>query len=241
MVAGKARPLHDAAAIATFVRAAQKLQPSTVILGGDALDCGPITHHRSGRHGRATEGLRLLGDMQLLREMVLQPLEALASRPRLIYMIGNHEHWIDMWVDEHPEVEGLVGLDVGLQLSAHGWEVIPQGGTFALGKLHFLHGDTLRTANPAKYGVETFERSLRFGHFHRQSGWTKTSALDVEDVRTAIGVPGLCRRDPSYGRSAPNSHSLGFLVGTHEPATGYFWDTVVPLVRGRAIIDGVEV
>ena len=233
IVNGVVRPMHDLKAIQCALKVVKAVKPDVLIYGGDMMDCGPVSRHLEGRHGRNTEGLRLADDFLLARTLIVDPVR---SVKRKVYLTGNHEAWIEQWIDKHPEMEGLVSLDAGLGLQD--WELIPQGGVWKLGKLHFTHGDIFKGTNPAKYAVESFERNVRFGHFHRYSAHTKISAIDNEDVKTGVSVPCLARRDPAYGRSAPNGHTHGFLIGHVDEETGNFWDSVVHIIDGRCVVNG---
>jgi hypothetical protein len=231
----KLEAIHDPKALGAVLSFIADFKPQAVVLGGDMLDCGAISHHTRGKP-RLTEGLRLLEDFRGLRASLITPLEA-SGASQLIYHIGNHEDWVNQLVDEYPGLEGVIDVESGLELGA-GWQVVPRGGVSRLGKLHFIHGDQLRGGqNPARHAVETFERSIRFGHFHRASLHTKISALDVSDVRTGLGVPGLCRRDPGYGRGAPNGWAIGFLWGwVHKD--GSFNDYLTFIVDGKFTANG---
>lgn len=234
---GHVRNIHELGALEGVLKFAKDFKPQTVILGGDFMDCGPVSHHLDGKAG-ALEGLRLMRDYEGARKEVVLPLESLGAK-RLVYHIGNHEDWIGQLMERIPALEGMLDVQKGLQLGRE-WEVIPQGGVSRIGKLHFMHGDTIRSkANPAKVAVETYERSIRFGHFHKFSAFTKVSALDLRDVRTGVGVPGLCRRDPFYGKGAPNGHALGFLWG-YVNEDGTFNDYVTFISKNRFIAEGKE-
>src|SRR3990167_7924178 len=135
-------PLHDLKAIKVALAFAKDWKPDVVILGGDILDAGPICHHLKGKQ-HSLEGLRLLRDVTELRTHVLAPLEALKAK-KLVYICGNHERFLTDLLEDVPGLEGIVSVDSLLKLSEHQWGVIPQGGHFKLGKLWFLHGDTLK-------------------------------------------------------------------------------------------------
>jgi UDP-2,3-diacylglucosamine pyrophosphatase LpxH len=234
---GLRNQLHDPKAVEAVFKFAQDLKPDRIILGGDMLDCGVISHHNKEKR-RTTEGLRLLADMEGLRKDVLNEIERLTEGP-LVYHVGNHEDWIDQMIDENPSIEGIISLRNGLKLSDR-WTIIPQGGVSKLGKLHFVHGDQVKGGqHPAKWAVDTFERSIRFGHFHKAQLHTKMSALDVRDVRTGMSVPALCNRAPGYGKGAPNQWSKGFLWGYVLP-DGSFNDYLTVIHDGKFVANGKQ-
>lgn len=233
---GRLVELHDPKALDAMLTFASDFKPHTVILGGDILDCGAVSHHHNGQP-RKGEGLRLAMDMEQARRDVIGPVQALGAK-ELVYHIGNHEAWVDQLIDEHPGIEGLVEVSQGLGLTYPQWTVREQGDITRLGKLHFLHGDQIKSnLHPAKWAVEAFERNVRFGHFHRAQLHSKHSALDAKDVRTGMAVPGLCRRDILYGKGAPNQWSKGFLWG-YLFDDGSFNDYLTLIVNSRFAANG---
>lgn len=227
-------PLHDHKAVAAALSFIRDFKPDTVILGGDALDCGAISHHNHGKPGRI-EGLRILADAEMFRTEILSELESDKKR-ELIYIVGNHEAWLDDLMEEKPGLEGVLDLNHMLKLDR--WKIIPQGGYHHFGKLTFIHGDQLRSNEYcAKYAVLAYQRNIRFGHFHTYQSFTMTSACDTTMGRTGVAVPCLCRKDPSYGNAAPNKWVQGFNYG-YVWDNGNFNDYTVIIVDGRFVANG---
>lgn len=228
-------PLHDEKAVNVALEFCKDFKPDHIILGGDTLDCGAISHHRRGRVGQL-EGLRLLADAQDCRSKVIEPLEALVGKGRLVYHIGNHEDWLKDVTDELPALEGIVDIKALLKLKK--WDVIEQGKASKIGKLTFIHGDTVKGGqNPAKWAVDAYERNIRFGHYHTFQMATKTTPVDMNG-HTGIAVPCLCKKGHMYGEGAPNKWMQGFLWGYTGGPQGCFNDYVTVIVDGKAIING---
>ncbi len=213
----------------------EDFKPDHVILGGDTLDCGSISHHRKGKTGQL-EGLRLLADARECRDLIIDPLEK-QIKGRLVYHIGNHEDWLTDLTDDLPALEGVVDIASLLKLSVK-WEIIPQGKTTKLGKLTFVHGDTVKGGqNPALWAVTAYERNIRFGHFHTFQMATKTTPVDANG-HTGIAVPCLCKKGHMYGQGSPNKWMQGFLWGYVDTENGIFNDYVTVIINGKAIING---
>lgn len=234
-VGGALRPLHDLPLLERVLRFVGDFKPHHVILGGDMLDCGAVSHHNKGFPGR-TEGLKLVRDAEGLRKALLRPLEALRGA-KLTYMTGNHERFLTDFLEEQPGLEGLLTVQQLLRLGPR-WTVVPQGGLARLGKLYFAHGDQLNGGeHMAKAAVIAYERNLRFGHIHTYSAYTKNSACDLTDVKSAVSVPCLCRKGPGYGRGSANRWTEGFLWGYVFP-DGTFTDYVTVAIKGRFVANG---
>lgn len=224
-------PLHDPRALGAAMNFLEDFRPQTLILGGDILDCGAISHHNKGKP-RKTEGLRIKRDGEECRAQVIKPLEAM--RPvRKVFITGNHEDWLNDFVDENPSTEGLIDLEplLGLQ----NWTVLPQGHKFHLGKMTFVHGDQLKGGvSVARNAVIEAERSIRFGHFHTFGAHTKTSFIEEKLGRTGMACPCLCTRDPKYGEGRSNSWVQGINFG-YVADDGTFADYVAIITNGKLV------
>lgn len=235
--AGHKVALHDSKALSCMLAFAKEFKPDVFIWGGDALDCGVISHHNHGKPG-ATEGMKLIADAAEGKKAFIDPVEKLMGDGELVYITGNHERWLNDLTDKLPSLEGLVDLVTLLGLQR--WKVIPQGGAYNLGKLTFIHGDTLKGGEAvAKNAVVNYERSVRFGHFHTYQVYTKNTALDYKNGKTGIAVPCLCGKTPKYGAGAPNRWMQGFLYGYVMPG-GNYNDYVATIIEGKTVINGRE-
>lgn len=229
-------PLHDLKAWKTVLAFAKEFKPDVWIIGGDFLDCGVISHHNHGKPG-ATEGLKLLSDATDLRTEAIEPIEKIVGNGKLVYIIANHEDWITDLTDKIPALEGYLDLRTILKLDKR-WEIIPQGGAYNLGKLTFIHGDTVKGGeHVAKNAVINYERNIRFGHHHTLQMYTKAAALDYKNAKTGMAVPCLCTKTPKYGEGNPNRWVQGFLYGFVE-SNGNFHDTPVIILDGKCVVNG---
>lgn len=227
--------LHDEKALKVALAFINDFKPDHVILGGDILDCGCISHHNKGKPG-ATEGLKLLADAKGLREALIEPLESLRTKS-LTYIVGNHEDWLTDLVDEIPALEGIVSVGAVLDLDKK-WKIVPQGEAHKLGKLVFIHGDQVKGGeHSAKWAVMAYESNVRFGHHHTYQVYTKTSAVDANG-HTGAAIPCLCKKNPNYGGGAPNRWMQGFNWGYVKGPSGTFNDYVTVIVDGKATING---
>lgn len=230
-------PLHDARAWGATIAFASDFKPDVWIHGGDMLDCGVISHHNHGKPG-ATEGLKLISDATEGRQAFIAPVEQIVPKGQLVYMIGNHEDWLTDLTDYMPALEGLVELSNLLKLTK--WTIVPQGGAFHLGKLTFIHGDTVKGGeHVAKNAVVNYERNIRFGHHHTFQAYTKNSALDYKNAKTGIAVPCLCTKTPKYGEGNPNRWVQGFNYG-YVDTGGMFNDYIVTIIDGRFSVHGKQ-
>lgn len=230
---------HSLPALRAAVKFARDFAPDVLILGGDQLNCGPISHWHHG-HPLLIEGVRLKDEFELLEEEVLTPLQKVR---RKIWHDGNHEQWIYDHVEANPSLEGLVEPKNYLKLEKRGYEIYSQGEVSSLGKLHFVHGDVVLRrgggVNPARTLVNAYRRNIRGGHVHTYAAHIETTAVDIQDYHSGIIVPSLSSRNPTYAKSCPNNSLNGFLYGYVWP-TGDFSDEVVIINKGICTVNGIR-
>ena len=212
------QPTHNAAAIEAVRQFSDDFEPHVLLLGGDQINCGPVSHWHNGKP-RLTEGFRLKDEMDRLDELVLRPFEdtMLKTGRRKIWLDGNHEAWIQDFLAGNPGVEGLVAPNDYLKLKKRGYELYSQGEIASVGKVHFVHGDVILgkgAANPAAKLVGAYQRNIRAGHLHTYAAHIQESPVDRQDYHSGIIVPSLSNRCPAFIKYNPNKFMNGFLFGS---------------------------
>jgi len=244
------RTTHDPQALNIVRQFMADFLPDVVLLGGDQLNCGPVSHWNKGLP-RLTENFRLKDEMDACNELLLKPIDEYvkaAARKRQAakepspditkhWMTGNHEVWIDMWLDENPGLEGLVEPRAYLNLDQRGWKFYEQGEIARIGKLHYIHGDVLRGRGSWQKLAHDYRRNLRAGHRHTWECGTDVTPIDRQDYHTVMYLPALANCAPAYEKNASVNHQKGFSYGYYWP-DGSFNDYVVIINRGTCTING---
>lgn len=231
-------PTHNSEALGAALSFVNDFRPDHIILGGDQLNFGPVSHWNRSKP-QLVEGFRVKEELDLFNTLVLAPLERNHPGARKVWMEGNHDAWLVDYVEESPALEGLMDVASYLELAESGWEYYSQGEIAQIGKCYVLHGDTLGTARGvAERAASRYRRNIRFGHFHHYSSATLVNPLDVVDNHTAIGVPCLSACAPGYLKGAPNNWLNGFLYGYVDSETGDFWDQVVVMTGNKFVAEG---
>jgi metallophosphoesterase superfamily enzyme len=229
-------PLHDEKAINAMLKFASDFKPDTFVCGGDHLDCGPVSHWLQNSK-KSSEGLDLGEDIELYTKMVMDPINKELKPKNKIWMVGNHENWINDAIEKNPGLSSVLDLKKLLPLS--GWKFIQQGGHHNIGQyLYFIHGDTLpNQRNIAAAAVERYNKSIIFGHFHTYQAATKHSMLTAKEVKIGVAVPGLCKKNPNYLEGRPNQWLTGFCYGYVE-SNGHFTSYVPIIIDGKFMTEG---
>jgi hypothetical protein len=175
------------------------------------MDCTPVSHWLKDRHKEA-EGLRLAKDYARANAL----LDKLTTHAKhLVYLEGNHEDWIHDAIERLPGLDGLINLEIGLQFDRRrdfGVNIthLRYGQVFNLGKLWFTHG-MYTCQNHAKKHVESYGRSIVYGHLHDVQMHVKVSPIDVNDKHMGLSLGCLADKNPKFMENRPNNwvHAVG--------------------------------
>lgn len=178
---------------------------------GDMHDNAEISHFNTrriifrepGSYARNTKGFE---------DRILTPVEnALTDAGTVkIWIDGNHDFWCNQLIEEQPELKGTMERPLLYKLEERGWTVIPTGKGFDIGKLHAMHGETLKGGNYTKTASANYAQSVVFAHFHSVQAFTKVLPQSHKDKWIAQSLPAMCTTNPVYLRNAPHAWVSGF-------------------------------
>ena len=232
------RRAYDTKALAATLEFARDFKPDIVLLGGDNHNMGFISRHQLGKP-RLIEGLRAIDEYKLGDTELFQPLEALGAK-EYIYLKGNHEYWVDVFLEQNPTVEGLIEPENYLNLAERGWEIINYGHLKKLGKLYFGHGENIRaqTKYVAAKAVESYGRNIVLGDKHTAQMFVSIAMADM-DPHVGYVCPTMQRMDPDYTNNSPTRQVNGFIYG-YIADNGNFNLYPVIITKGKFIVNGKE-
>lgn len=199
-------------------------KPDIIVHIGDHFDLPSLSSYDKGT--AKIEGKRLYKDIEAgVKGFEFLNLELEKHKdyyPRKVFCVGNHEERLDRYVNEHPELQGTLGVDK-LPFAKYGWEVHPFLKPVEIEGIFFVH----YLANPMSgkpYGgsamniLKTVGRSFVVGH---------KQCLDIAirptiDGKQQLGiVNGACYDHfESYKGFVGNNHFRGLTV-LHECSDGF--------------------
>lgn len=190
----------------------------TFVFGGDQLDFECIAHHTKGKPLYRTENA-YLRDIEGFDKNVLTPIEKLLTpKTKKVWIIGNHERFEHDLIEEDPQFKGLIDHVRLLKLRERGWEIVPLGHAYKLGKLNIIHGEVLTGignqagAFPSKKAVEIYASSVLAGHTHAPQSFTRISPVNHTQKWMGWIAPTLCNTNPSYLRNRPTAWLNGVTI-----------------------------
>jgi len=184
---------------------------------GDGLDMDAISHHaRMSGNRRSQENKRLKKDYAAYEKILRRHRNILGPKCKMIYFLGNHEEWADRFIDEFPELEGMIEPRYCIPFAELGIELIEYRHFKKIGKIHFLHGDLDKgqygSIHHAKKYVDLYNRNIVYGDKHTLQVFTKVSPAGMDDTHTGFAIPALCDIRPRWNREKPTSWLNGFGV-----------------------------
>lgn len=209
-----------------------KKRPDVIVHIGDNWDLTALSSYDKGQ--LSAEGKRLNLDIEAgtkgLELIDAEIAKVKGYAPRKVITFGNHEHRADRFVQENPELEGLIGTEV-LAATIPTWEVHPFLKPVQIHGIFFQHF----VANPMSgkpYGgtvqniLKNSGNSFVMGH---------KQVLDIAirptlDGRHQLGViVGACyKHDEGYKGYQGNNHFRGCVMLT-EVTDGYALPSPVSL------------
>lgn len=199
-------------------------KPDIIVHIGDHYDFPSLSSYDKGK--ASAEGRRLNKDIEA-GNLGFEYLNKYISQidgysPRKVFCMGNHEHRLDRYVDDNPELIGTLGTEK-LPFDKYGWEVHPFLKPVEINGIFFVHF----LANPmngrpysgnAMSILKTVGRSFVVGH---------KQCLDIAirptiDNKQQLGiVNGACYDHmEAYKGFVGNNHFRGITV-LHEVDDGF--------------------
>ena len=187
------------------------------IFGGDQFDNVEISHHTKGKpffrelgaYRRHTEGFR---------SKILAAIDDLMGLKPKIWITGNHERFEQDMIEEQPELQGTIEHEKLLALEDRGWQIIPLGHAYKLGKLNVIHGEVLTGFGnqagmyPSRKAVDTYGANVLAGHTHAPQSFAKISPVDATQRFMGWIAPCMCETNPAYLRNRPTAWVNGFTI-----------------------------
>ncbi len=195
-------------------QAIDEYKPDRIIHLGDHWDFESVSTHASMRE---KEGQRIAKDIAYGNQALQMLHDNHTHKADKIILRGNHEYRLQRYVNEHPEVDGLIGSHL-FNDKQLGWKVIDYSngspGQVDIDGIHYAHFfPNINTGKPiggsAQYKLAAVGAPFVQGHVQGYDIGTKQYATG----RTIRGiVAGSCYlHDESY-KGMANTHWRGCLV-----------------------------
>jgi len=226
-------PHHNVSACKAMLKLMSDIKFNKFAIMGDFMDLGCISHWNKNKH-RTLEMQRLKKDYIIGNTMLDEIDKRLPKDSEKFYLMGNHEVWADMLLEEMPQLEGMVEPESQLFLKERGYKISDYNTLVKFGKLFVTHGIYAGT-NVIKKHLDELKVNILFDHTH--SLGMRLSSSPAREIAFA-GYNGGCVCDlgPEYMKNRPNSWTHGFAIGYFYP-NGYYDIQLIRIVEGKFIFN----
>jgi len=225
-------PLHEEAALRAALEFIKNYKPHELVIGGDLGEFESVSHWIQNKK-RKVEGKRLGKEYQACNEILDRVEKVLPKGCKKIFLLGNHEEWVEQYLDNFPAMEGLIDLETGLRLKKRGYKIIPFNKPYQIGKANIIHG-WYAGVHHAKKHIDNGHKNLIYGHVHDAQRFSSPS---LDNFHSAISVPCMCRLNKDFLHNKPTNWSHGFLV-LEVRRDGFFNAHVMDIVNGKFSYNG---
>jgi predicted phosphodiesterase len=182
------------------------VKPEVIIWGGDIQENASISHHNKQKR-LTLENKRYYDDCQSTKDILYRFREHCDV---MIYIMGNHEIWVDKYLEEHPEMKGQIDITKDLGLDKLNVVVIPYESHIQIGKINYIHGYYHGKYHAARH-FETMGDNVIYGHVHSHQYHTFTRRIDNRPYMS-MSVGCLCGKNPEYLEGKPNNWLNGIAI-----------------------------
>ena len=187
---------------------------------GDFIDVEGISHFSKGKP-RLYYNKELQNEYKIANKILDRHQAIVRSKnknARFHHIFGNHEERVEQWLDENPQLSGIIEVPINLRLKERGFTWTRNGHMgegIKIGHLNFTHGEAIGATHSKKM-AETWGGNVIYGHVHdiqRHSLLTRNK----EAPRLAMSIGCLCVYDLPYVNKKPTRWMQGFCVVYFSP------------------------
>lgn len=207
----------------------EERKPDIVVLIGDFLTLDCLSSWNENKR-LTMEGQRYSKEMALGRKALTYLFEEVGKynqrqkknrkpkyHPRFIYIEGNHEQRLRRYVDQHPELEGMLDVYKDLGLDAYKAEWVSYEDYILINGIQFCHIPFAKNGKPAgrqaicKQALELSAQSVVFGHTHKW-GAENIHRTGGKHLQQALNVGCFFEHQPDYVAGAPSDYWKGVVM-----------------------------
>lgn len=230
-------PYHDQLAWDTMIVAARAFNPDITVWSGDSVDFYQLSFHERG----LWRGKTVAEELDVMFGLRAEFEEATPNAHTRVITWGNHEHRMERFLaNRAPELVGMVH-SVSERMGVDHWQQVPYGQLGKLGKIYLSHEVGSSGVHTAHQSREAVGHNVVVGHCHRMG--VSVGGLVTGETMVGASFGWLGDRESLMAKYAHQASKRGwqhgFGVGYMDQA-GNTWLHGVPIIGGRAVLEGVE-
>ena len=234
-------PYADKKAINVVCQAIEIVKPNIYIDLGDTGEWENFSHWKWKRKKKPPLEMMIpsldkdVKDVNKGMDIIDESLDK-ANCKEKYFTEGNHELWLQQFVEEHPYVPQYK-TEQALKLKERGYKFYPAGKFLKIGKLNYYHGHHYGGQYHTANHLRKLGANVMYGHWHDIQ---QMSATHIDGQKSAWSIG--CLKDMSGkknewlgGRQINWSHAFA-IVDYFE--NGYFTVHVLQIINGKTSLWG---
>ena len=161
-------------------------KPTHIVVLGDFLSMSSFSHWDANKRllmegrrynldiGAGKDAIRLMfNDLNIIQHRQRES-KAKLYNPKTVWIMGNHEDWARQYVEQHPEMLGMIDVENDLQLKyLPNTTVYNYKQNVEIGGVWFTHVPVMSNGRPVsgmnslKQAMNIFNGSIVYGHTHK--------------------------------------------------------------------------
>jgi len=239
----KHAPFEDKKAIRVLKKAIEIIQPDGYIDLGDFGEWGSVSHWQWKRKKKPPLEYiipRVDKDVEAgiaLLDTIDESLDK--ANVKIKHMIqGNHDEWLDMFVEEHPYLPQYK-FDKAMNLKERGYKYHKAGDYLKIGKLHYYHGHHFGGQYHTANHLRRLGTSVMYGHWHGIQMMGATSMSGPLEAWSIGCMKDMSKEKNKWLKGRPIDWAHAFAIVDYYPGGG-FTVSLVRIVDGKASLWGQE-
>lgn len=232
------RPIEDKRAYPLVMEFVSDFKPDITVNLGDIGNFAGCSHWNTNKFHRRTE-YPIKADFDGSYDHH-RDLRKINPDMDIYSLAGNHDDWVQAYVDSHPELKGYVDFERDMGFTGFDVKYIPTDKQpLKIGKLNFIHGWWYNKHHAMKHS-QAVHHNIIYGHTHTFQSFTPDN---VEPSRRFMAWSmGHLSDEKIMGRDylnyRPTGWMLGFGVFWLDTTTGNFTLCPIPLPNYTFCFDG---
>lgn len=181
-------------------------KPDEIVLLGDFMSIDALSGYDLSKK-RKIEGQRYEKELDVAQ---IEIDELLKICKNIVWLEGNHEDRVERYLDDHPELEGMLEIPHRLKLNKCGIQWIKYGHEVKRSKLVLSHGIYYNASFAKKTALE-YGCCIAVGHTHRFQVYTYFPKKQKYPF-VCYGLGTLGDVDPEYAKGKPTGHLNQFAI-----------------------------
>ena len=228
-------PFHDRRVWRNVLRYIAGTGPhDEVVQLGDFLNLASISRHTK-TNLRAIAETTITEEYRIGNQVLDQLQEVIQPETKITILEGNHDFWVEKYLDEHPQLVGTLEIEKGLRLKERGinWVRFWRDGAYhKIGKAVFVHGLHLNKHHSCSMAM-AYGNNIFYGHTHDVQCHSLTRQGEHNTiVGQSLGC--LCEYDQKYMQGKPTKWQQAFAHFFFNP-NGTFQYYVIRVFNGKFI------